>query len=103
MIQLLKDNQDAIADLCKRTDVVSLSVFGSAARVEDYVLGKSDIDLLVTFGPDFVKHAFDKYFLLINELEELFGARVGIVTESQLTNPYLIESINHDRALLYAA
>jgi len=42
---------DLIA-LCRRHGVARLEVFGSAARSDDFVPGRSDADFLVTFSPE---------------------------------------------------
>ena len=44
-------HRDALAALCQRHGVVRLDVFGSAARGADFDPGRSDVDLMVDFGP----------------------------------------------------
>jgi predicted nucleotidyltransferase len=58
---------------------------------------------VVTFGPGFAEVAFNAFFELVNGLEDMLHLDVEIVTEKQLSNPYLIEAIEKDRILLYAA
>jgi len=44
----------------------------------------------------------DTYFNLADKFEELFRRPVDLVTENSLSNPYLIDSINQTKTLLYA-
>lgn len=50
MADVLREEQEAIAEQRERYGVARLDVFGSLPR-EDYRRGESDIDLLVEFGP----------------------------------------------------
>ena len=50
MVAIPEDRMNAIRAACERFHVVRLDVFGSALR-DDYEPGRSDIDLLVDFGP----------------------------------------------------
>jgi len=65
--------------LNRRFGVVTLSVFGSAAR--DMLSASSDVDLLVDFQtpPD-----FDRYFDLKFYLEDVLGRPVDLVTRQAL-------------------
>ena len=70
--------------------VVSLSVFGSAARGTSGSL--SDIDFLVTFdGPA----TFDRNMGLKFLLQELFGARIDLVTHRAI-RPEMRHSIERE-------
>ena len=50
MIQLLETKLDAISTACRRFGVARLDAFGSALR-DEFQPGRSDVDLLVEFGP----------------------------------------------------
>jgi uncharacterized protein len=41
------------------------------------------------------------YFALLKEFEELFGMSVDLVTEPSLTNPYIKESFEASKVLIY--
>ena len=48
MIQLIKEHAEQLEDLCKKSLVRRLELFGSATTNE-YTPGKSDLDFIVTF------------------------------------------------------
>ncbi|MCA1752051.1 MAG: nucleotidyltransferase family protein [Cryomorphaceae bacterium] len=90
-----------IGALCKKHRVKHLHVFGSllTARYNE----NSDIDFLVSFEDmDYGDYA-DAYFGLAEDLEELLGRNVDLVTEKSLRNPHFIKSIESNKKLLYAA
>ncbi len=87
--EILQKNK---VDLMMRYNLKSLALFGSFAR--DEATEKSDIDILVEFdkpiGLDFV--------LLADELEEILGVKVDLVTPNAI-KPKMFEYIKRD--LLY--
>jgi predicted nucleotidyltransferase len=100
MQKLISDNLDKIEALCTAYNVKALFVFGSVCT--DRFNEKSDIDLLISFKQmDYGDYA-DTYFNLADKFEELFHRPVDLVTENSLSNPYLIESINQTKTLIYA-
>jgi len=76
-------------------------VFGSAST--DRFNLNSDIDILVSFKDISIEKYTDNYFELHHRLKELFGREIDLLTENSLSNPYLIESIEETKQLLYAA
>jgi hypothetical protein len=99
MDKIISKNINSIRDLCKKHRVQSLYVFGSAATDKS---GKnSDVDLLVTFEPGFIKGYLSNYFSMTNELEQIFNKNVDLVEQSAMTNPYFIQSVNESKVLLY--
>lgn len=87
--------------LCKKYDVQTLHVFGSACT--DTFNEKSDIDILVSFKQISVERYTDNYFDLHRSLESLLNRKVDLLTDKSLSNPYFIESIDQTKRLLYAA
>jgi predicted nucleotidyltransferase len=88
--------------LCKKYRVTELYLFGSA--VEGDFTEESDIDFLVSFAVHLPLLDYaDNYFDLIDELKELFGREIDLLTVPSLKNPYLSSSINENKQLLYAA
>ena len=83
---LLQKNK---ADLMMKYNLRSIALFGSITRNE--ATNKSDIDILVEFdkpiGLDFV--------LLADELEEILGFKVDLVTTNAL-KPNMFEYIKQD-------
>ncbi len=76
---LLKSRRDEILEIAARHGAHNVRVFGSVARGE--ADSQSDVDLLVEFkrGTTLLSHA-----ALINELEELLGVKVDVVSERGL-------------------
>jgi predicted nucleotidyltransferase len=62
---------DRIAEICRKYDVVELSVFGSVLR-EDFG-SESDVDFLAVFRRDY----YDPWLSKVQELERELGALVG--------------------------
>jgi predicted nucleotidyltransferase len=88
-----------IAELCRRLNVGRLDVFGSATS-EDFH-AESDVDVLVRFEHE-GDGLFDRYFDLLEGLEEIFGRPVEVITEDSLRNPYFRASVERSRRTVYA-
>jgi len=101
MYEVLRDKHKAIAAACARHSVLRLEAFGSALR-DDFVQGRSDVDLLVEFEPLESYALVDAYFGLLDELRSLLGD-VDLVMVGAVRNPYIAAAIERDKQLLYAA
>jgi hypothetical protein len=101
MQRIIKDKITDIKELCKTFDIRTMYVFGSVCtdNFNDY----SDIDILISFKDISIEKYTDNYFELHYRLEKLFNRRIDLLTESSLSNPYFIESIEETKQLLYAA
>lgn len=97
----LQPYQDAIEALCRRYHVRRLDLFGSAASGR--ARADSDFDFLVEFGPLPAGGYADAYFGLLEGLQALLGAPVDLVVDSAVRNPYFRQSVERNRAMLYAA
>ena len=86
-IDLILSKRDDVLKVAQRHGVTSVRVFGSVARREES--GDSDVDLLVTTGPE-VSSWFPAGLIL--DLEKLLGRHIDIVTESGL-NPLLRDQV----------
>ena len=91
-----------IEALCRRYHVRKLELFGSAAPGE-FDPDTSDIDFLVTFEELEPAVYADAYLGFYESLTTLFDHRIELVSETAITNPYLLESIRGNRQTLYAA
>ena len=91
---ILKEKRDDVLQVAQKHGVTSLRVFGSVARREESA--DSDIDLLVTTGPD-VSAWFPAGLIL--ELEDLLGRHIDVVTESGL-NPLLRDEVLNEAVAL---
>lgn len=103
MNETIENKRDEIEKLCKKYKVHYLELFGSAATKDKFVYEKSDFDFVVDFLPLNEGEYADTYFGLLEELESLLGRHVDLVMIKAVTNPYLLESINMHKELLFAA
>ncbi len=101
MQKFILEKLQELKEVCEMCDVKSLHIFGSA--VTKNFRENSDLDILVSFKNISIEKYTDNYFLLHQKLEELFSRRIDLITENSLSNPYLIESIEETKQLLYAA
>jgi predicted nucleotidyltransferase len=85
----------ALARVCEQNDIVRLRIFGSFARGE--ATPESDVDLLADFGGP--KGLFD-LVQAEDELAEVFGRRVDLLTEGGLS-PYIKPHILSEARVLY--
>lgn len=86
-IDFLQAKRGDLLEIASHHGVTSIRVFGSVARGEDSP--ESDVDLLITTGPE-VSSWFPAGLIL--DLERLLGRRIDVVTETGL-NPRLRESV----------
>jgi predicted nucleotidyltransferase len=98
----IEEHRPELAQLCRRYRVLSLSLFGSAAR-DDFDLERSDYDFLVDFEALPTGQYADAYFGLLESLERLMGRPVDLVVASAIKNPCFRQSVEQTKALLYAA
>ncbi len=101
MIDLIRDNQPAIAALCRHYGVRRLDVFGSAAT-GTFDPTRSDVDFLVDLG-DYAAGTAIRYLDLIAALEDLLGYPVQMVTQSSIRNPYFRQAVDAQRVTVYEA
>ena len=102
MIPLIVEKTEEINRLCVKYRVKSLEVFGTAAS-DEFNPESSDIDFLVEFLPLEPKEHADSYFSLIEDLEIVLKKQIDLVEVKAINNPYLLESINHAREVVYRA
>jgi predicted nucleotidyltransferase len=89
-----------ITSLCRRANVVSLDLFGSATS-RKFQPKRSDLDFLVTFGEFPHGGIFDAYMDLAEGLEKLLGRPVDLVTERSIHNPYFRKAVEASRVKIY--
>ena len=81
--------------------VSELFVFGSI--LEDSFSEESDIDFVVDFSDVSLEDYADNYFDLKFSLERLLKRKVDLLESRAIRNPYLLESINFTKQLVYEA
>lgn len=97
--EILKRKADFLA-LCLGHNVKSLYAFGSSTTNRfDY--DKSDIDLIVEIYDTDPVSKGETIMSLWDMFENFFARKVDLLTESSLKNPYLINSINKSKVLIY--
>ena len=102
MVQIVENKLEEIIALCKVYNVSSFALFGSAAK--DSMNEQSDLDFLVEFSEEIdVLNYADNYFSFLEELENLLGKKIDLVSKNSLKNPILIEEIHRSKVNLYAA
>ncbi len=78
----IAENRESLVDLCRRSGVRRLDVFGSAARGADFNAATSDVDFLVQFGAQGDDLA--RFVDLKDELEALVGRPVDLVDRNAI-------------------
>jgi uncharacterized protein len=91
---------DQIKAFCQRWKIVEFSLFGSVLR--DDFRPDSDVDVLVTFGPD-ADHDLFGHVHMLDELKEIFGRDVDMAQEKLLVNPFRRRSILRSKKVVYAS
>jgi uncharacterized protein len=101
MLKLIEDKITELQHLCKKYDVNTMYLFGSA--LTDSFTDTSDVDILISFKDLTIEKYTDNYFQLHEELEKLLNQKVDLLTLRSISNPYFRESIEQTKQLLYAA
>lgn len=102
MIKLIEEKLNDVIALCKVHQVKSIALFGSAAKGS--MNQNSDLDFLVQFSDEIdVLDYADNYFSFLEQLENLMGKKVDLVSRKSLKNPVLIEEVDRSKIDLYAA
>ena len=102
MNPLVQAHQNELGELCRRFGVRRLELFGSAAG-DRFDSETSDLDFLVEFDPAVAGGRADRYFGLLEALEELFGRSVDVIELEAIRNPYFLKAIEPSRTVLHAA
>ncbi len=91
-----------LREFCAHYQVKDLHLFGSAAN-DSFQDGRSDFDFLVRFLPcDPETHA-NRYFGLLESLEDLLATKVDLVEIDAISNPFFQREAEATRITLYAA
>jgi predicted nucleotidyltransferase len=102
MIKRIEENLERIAAICRRFDVKTLELFGSAAR-GDFDPQSSDVDFLIEFRNYDAPSIADQWFGFQEEMERLLGCPVDLTSSRSTKNPYFLNVANRNRVALYAA
>jgi predicted nucleotidyltransferase len=92
--------KDAVTTLCAEHLVDRLYIFGSA--VNNQLTEKSDVDLVVRFKKrSDLANYFKNYMSLKNKLKDLFNREIDLLEEQAISNPYVKQSIDNSKQLIY--
>jgi len=92
-------NIEKIDAICRSHYVARLCIFGSAASGN--MKKNSDVDVLVKFSDMDLYYYLENLLSLKTELEKIFNRPVDILEEQALNNPYLKNSIDRNKILIY--
>lgn len=98
-IDIIDKNLDNIMALCNKHKVNKLFVFGSV--LTDDFNKSSDIDLVVDFSDVDIYDYADNYFDLKASLEKLLKRQIDLLEDKAINNPYLRDSIDSSKQLIY--
>lgn len=98
-MDIINYNRENIQNLCFKHKVAKLFVFGSV--LSDRFNNSSDIDLIVDFKDVELYDYADNYYDLKFELEKLFERDIDLLEEKAIQNPYLRQSIDSSKQLIY--
>jgi len=97
----LSVTSEQIADFCRRWQITELALFGSVVR-DDFRPDSSDVDVMVEFAPE-ARRSFSAWFDMQEELANLMGRPVDLVTKGTIVNPFRRYWIKKDLTVIYAA
>lgn len=98
-MDLVERNIETLKKLCVKYNVLKLYIFGSMQS--DKFREDSDIDFLVTFDKVDLEEYADNYFDFKFSLADLFNRKIDLLEEKAIKNPYLKQSIDNTKELLY--
>jgi predicted nucleotidyltransferase len=96
MTTVIDPHRAEVQRLCRQFGVQQLDVFGSAAG-EAFDPARSDVDLVVDFGPGEQADLFNRHVGLKDSPERLLDRNVDLVVTGAMQNPHFIESVNRTR------
>src|SRR5436189_338776 len=102
MIDMIEQHRTELDALCRRYQVRTLELFGSAAD-GTFEPERSDLDFLVDFELMEPGAHAKAYFGLWFALRDLFHLEVDLVETPALTNHCFLKTIHAQRRVLYAA
>ena len=98
-MELIERNMRQLKELSEKYNVSELYVFGSI--ISGQFTDESDIDFLVAFNNIELNKYADNYFDFKFALENLFGRKIDLLEDKAIKNPYLKESIEASKKLIY--
>ncbi len=98
--QAIRKDVNRFTTICREHGIKTLYAFGSLVT-DQFNPETSDIDLLVEMEDMEPMERGEKLLSLWDKLEAFFHRKVDLLTQKATTNPFLLESINVTKLLLY--
>ena len=95
----IEQNIAVIEVLCKKYKVSKLFAFGSV--LTERFSTESDIDLVVDFDNVGINEYADNYFDFKFSLQDAFHRKIDLLEEKAIRNPYMRQSIDLSKRLIY--
>jgi uncharacterized protein len=96
----IEQNIETIKTLCNKYKVSKLFAFGSV--LTEKFNPESDIDLVVDFDAMGIDKYADNYFDFKFSLQDTLHRKVDLLEEKAIRNPYMRQSIDLSKRLVYA-
>ena len=102
MIELIKQKQTSVDNICRKLKVAELYLFGSA--VSGQFNASSDLDFAVIFSSELspLEHG-EAFFELKEELDNIFNRPIDLVSYRVVKNPIFKQELDRTKVSLYAA
>ena len=100
-MNIIKQYQKEITEVCGQYEVKTLYIFGSVLTEE--FSRESDVDFLVDFDREGFRGSFKQFMGLKESLEEILGRNIDLVSVRSIRNPVFLSEINQTRKLIYAS
>jgi len=98
--KIIEQKLTDLIEICHEFGVNRIYAFGSVLT-EGFDIEKSDLDFVVEMEKMPPLDRGEKLIALWAALESLFAKKVDLITEQPIRNPYLRESINNSKQLIY--
>jgi uncharacterized protein len=95
----IEQNIAVVEVLCKKYKVSKLFAFGSV--LTERFSAESDIDLVVDFDNVGINEYADNYFDFKFSLQDTFHRKIDLLEEKAIRNPYMRQSIDLSKRLIY--
>ena len=97
---IIRQHFSDLAALCEQFGVEKLYAFGSVLT-NRFNRKTSDLDLMVVMQPMPPIERGENLMALWDALEKLFGRKVDLLTDQPIKNPYLRQSVESTKQLIY--
>lgn len=98
--KIIEQNYNSLRALCQQFGVKRMYAFGSVLT-NRFDPEKSDLDFVVEMEELPPLTRGENLIRLWEGLEDLFALKVDLITDQPIKNPYLRESVNRSKQLIY--